>query len=152
MFTFQNLVYIFKCSIKFAFLLQLSLRYHYSFLHIFSTFGSFSLLLSQLLLVFMYNCSSYLKVHFWDCKICSLFLLQLKSIVKPSNATKLQSKASGILLPKGITRCILLCRGDLLLFQMEFFSGNNYLKLQKGHLNFSQISVYRRSSTNVSFD
>lgn len=68
------------------------------------------------------------------------------------NHPMLQSKASGILLPKGITRCILLCRGDLLLFQKAFSSGNNYLKLEKGHLNFSQISVYRCSNTNVSFD
>lgn len=78
-----------------------------------------------------------------------MFPLQLKSIVQPSNATKQSFWDSAA---EGITRCILLCKGDLLLFQKEFSSGNNYLKLQKGHLNFSQISAYRSGSTNVSFD
>lgn len=75
--------------------------------------------------------------------------MQLKSIVKPSSATK-QSSGSWPL--KGSTQSILLCRGDLLLFQQKFSSGTNFLKLEKGHLNFSQISVYGNSSTNLSLD
>lgn len=69
-FTFQNLVYIFKHSQ----LLLLSsynlisdiiiLSYRFSLL-----WGSFSLLLSRLPLVFMYNCSSYLKAPFWVCRM-----------------------------------------------------------------------------------